>query len=80
MADGMPSPRAASPSTGLVDTDDEDDFDRHRRLQLEAAESASEGWKLELDRYLAEPFDKEVTRDTDVVKWWEVRKYTVYMV
>ena len=66
--------RSSSPAPTQVSLDsDEDDFDRHRRLQLEAAESADDGWKAELQSYLNAPHDKSITRDTDTVKWWEVR-------
>jgi hypothetical protein len=44
------------------------DFDRHR-LSL-VAKDDEEGWPAELRRYLKE-MPADVTKETDVVKWWQ---------
>ena len=41
--------RSSSSAPTQISLDsDEDDFDHHRRLQLEAAKSTDDGWKAEL--------------------------------
>ena len=45
------------------------EYDRYRQSLLEVDEG--EGWSSELRRYLKDrPVD--VTKDTDIVKWWQV--------
>ena len=45
------------------------EFDRHR-LQL-ILHGNDEEWESELRRYLSD-VPADVTRDTDIVKWWQV--------
>lgn len=56
-----------------ADDEDEDDFDAIRRRRLN--NGAAGGWRAELQRYLNDPFP-DVTKDTDTVKWWQVRLQT----
>ena len=45
------------------------EFDRYRKVLMERDDG--EGWASELRRYLKDrPVD--VTRDTDIVEWWQV--------
>ena len=46
-------------------------FDRHRLSLLTEIE---EGWSAELRRYLKD-MPADVMKDTDVVKWWQVRVF-----
>jgi hypothetical protein len=47
------------------------EFDRHRRSLIMQEEEEHEGWAAELRRYLkAMPAD--VSKDTDIVEWWQV--------
>jgi hypothetical protein len=45
------------------------EFDRHRQSLLMQEED--EGWAAELRRYLKD-VPADVTKDTDIVKWWQV--------
>jgi len=48
------------------------DFDRHRLTLLSnQVELEDEGWQSEMRRYLKE-LPPDVTKDTDIVKWWQV--------
>jgi hypothetical protein len=46
------------------------DFDRHR-LTLLSNRDEDEGWQSEMRRYLKD-LPTDVTKDTDIVKWWQV--------
>jgi hypothetical protein len=46
------------------------EFDRHR-LALLSNQDEDEGWQSEMRRYLKD-LPADVTKDTDIVKWWEV--------
>jgi hypothetical protein len=46
------------------------EFDRHR-LALLSSQDEDEGWRSEMRRYLKD-LPADVTKDTDIVKWWEV--------
>jgi hypothetical protein len=46
------------------------EFDRHR-LALLSSQDEVEGWESEMRRYLKN-MPADVTKDTDIVKWWEV--------
>ena len=46
------------------------DFDRHR-LTLIANQTEDEGWQSEKCRYLKD-LPANVTKDTDIVEWWQV--------
>jgi hypothetical protein len=46
------------------------DFDRLRQTLLKKG-TAAETWGAEVRRYLNE-VEADVTKDTDIVKWWEV--------
>jgi len=48
------------------------EFDRHRLTLLSGQEG--EGWQAELHRYL-DDMPANVTKDTDIVKWWQVRSW-----
>jgi len=45
------------------------EFDKHRETLLTG--DAAEGWASELCRYLG-TMQREVTKDMDVVEWWQV--------
>jgi hypothetical protein len=45
------------------------DFDKHRNTLL--MDDAEEGWASELRRYLG-TMQRDVKKDTDLVKWWQV--------
>jgi hypothetical protein len=51
------------------------DFDRYR-LTLLAADKA-EGWEAELRRFLKD-MPADVTPETDIVLWWQVRKLILF--
>ena len=46
------------------------EFDRHR-LNLLSNQAEDEGWQSEMCRYLKD-LPADVTKDTDIVKWWQV--------
>jgi hypothetical protein len=46
------------------------EFDRHR-LALLSSHAQNDGWQSEMRRYLKH-IPADVTKDTDIVKWWEV--------
>jgi hypothetical protein len=46
------------------------EFDRHR-LALLSNQDEDEGWQSEMRRYLKD-LPADVTKDTDILKWWEV--------
>ena len=48
------------------------EFDRHRLSLLSANRNDEEGWQPEMRRYLKD-LPANVTKDTDIVKWWQVR-------
>ena len=57
-----------------IDTEDSDpslgtEFDRYRRTLV--AMDDNEGWAAELRRYLKD-MPANVSRDTDIVEWWQV--------
>ena len=58
--------------TGTQDAndDEESEFDKHREMLLTA--DAEEGWAAELRRYTS-TMQREVTKNTDLVEWWQVR-------
>jgi len=45
------------------------EFDRHRQSLLTQEED--EGWAAELRRYLKD-VPADVTKDTDIIEWWQV--------
>ena len=48
------------------------DFDRHHLTLLSnRAELEDKGWQSEMRRYLKD-LPADVTKDTDIVKWWQV--------
>ena len=48
------------------------DFDRHRLTLLSnQAELEDEGWQSEMCQYLKD-LPADVTKDTDIMKWWQV--------
>lgn len=49
------------------------DFDQYRRSLI--AQEIDEGWQSEKRRYVNK-MPADVTRDTDVVKWWEVHYFS----
>lgn len=51
------------------------EYDRYRQTLLQKDDD--EGWPSELRRYLSDrPVD--VTKDTDVVEWWQVRPFFIF--
>lgn len=63
------------PTTDRVPTDNASilsEFDHHRLLLLRGQEEEDEGWQAELQWYLKD-LPSDVTKDTDIVKWWQVR-------
>ena len=46
------------------------EYDRHHLTLLSGQEG--EGWQAELRRYLKD-MPANVTKDTDIVEWWQVR-------
>ena len=61
----------STPNTAQADeTSILSDFDRHR-LALLASRAYNEGWQTELRRYLKD-VPSDVTKDTDIVEWWQV--------
>jgi len=63
-------------NTATLDNDDDSvvlsEFDKHREALLTA--DADEGWASELRRYLG-TFQRDVTKNTDLVEWWQVRSF-----
>jgi hypothetical protein len=47
------------------------EFDKHRETLL--SEDMEEGWASELRRYLS-TMQRDVTKQTDIVEWWQVSK------
>ena len=69
------SPTASATSTNDVARPNSEvlilsEFDRHC-LALLSGQSEHEGWQLEMRRYLRE-LPANVTKDTDIVRWWQV--------
>jgi hypothetical protein len=68
------SPTPPSASTSGVAQPNEasilSEFDRHR-LALLSSQNEDEGWQPEMRRYLKD-LPADVTKDTDIVKWWQV--------
>jgi len=46
------------------------EFNKHHKQLL--TDDAQEGWILELRRYLS-TMQGDVTKDTDLIEWWQVR-------
>ena len=61
-------------ATGTQDANDDEasEFDKHRETLLTA--DAEEGWAAELRRYTS-TMQREVTKNTDLVEWWQVRNF-----
>jgi len=57
---------------GEAASEDASEFDKHRETLL--SDDAEEGWAPELRRYL-KTMQRDVKKDTDIVKWWQVRYY-----
>ena len=55
-----------------ADDDDTSEFDKHREMLLTA--NMIEGWVAELRRYLS-TMQRDVTKNTDLVEWWQVRHF-----
>jgi len=47
------------------------EFDKHRETLL--SDDMEEGWASELRRYLS-TMQREVTKQTDIIEWWQVSK------
>ena len=68
------SPTPSQPTTDHVPTDNASilsEYDHHRLLLLRGQEEEDEEWQAELRRYLKD-LPSDVTKDTDVVEWWQV--------
>jgi len=71
---------AASPTVPATSTSDVvqpnseasilSEFDHHH-LALLSGQAEHEGWQLEMHQYLRD-LPADVTKDTDIVKWWQV--------
>jgi len=48
------------------------EFDKHRETLL--SDDMEEGWASELTRYLS-TMQREVTKHTDIIEWWQVSKF-----
>jgi hypothetical protein len=63
-------------ATGTQDANQEapilSEFDKHRQTLLTA--DVDEGWAAELRRYTS-TMQREVTKTTDLVEWWQVINY-----
>jgi hypothetical protein len=57
---------ATSPETPILS-----EFDKHRETLL--SDDTEEGWASELRRYLG-TMQRDVTKQTDIVEWWQVSK------
>jgi hypothetical protein len=69
----------STPPTSPIDNDFESmasDFDRHRHSLMTQGQEG--GWEAELRRYLKD-LPPNVTKDTDVVEWWQVRFLSVVL-
>jgi hypothetical protein len=69
-------PRTIPLQRNTVTPDDDpsvlSEFDKHRETLLTA--DAEEGWASELRRYLG-TMQRDVTKNTDLVEWWQVRNF-----
>src|SRR5271168_4258583 len=54
---------------GEAASEDASEFDKHRETLL--SDDAEEGWAPELRRYI-KTMQRDVKKDTDIVKWWQV--------
>ena len=54
---------------GEAASEDASEFDKHRETLL--SDDAEEGWAPELRRY-TKTMQRDVKKDTDIVKWWQV--------
>jgi hypothetical protein len=63
-----PSSEAGNGAAEVTDASNISEFDKHRETLLTG--DAAEGWASELRRYLG-TMQWEVTKDTDVVEWWQ---------
>ena len=63
------TPSAATSSGNAVAGLMQSEYDRHHQTLLTHEED--EGWQAELRRYLKD-VPADVTKDTDIVKWWQV--------
>jgi hypothetical protein len=61
-----PADNITQPENGSILSE----FDRHR-LTLLSNRAEDEGWQSEMRRYLKD-LPADVTKDTDIVKWWQV--------
>ena len=54
---------------GEAASEDASEFDKHRETLF--SDDAEEGWAPELRRYI-KTMQRDVKKDTDIVKWWQV--------
>jgi len=47
------------------------EFDRHRLMLVSSSQEQDGGWEAEIRRYLKD-LPANVTKDTDIVEWWQV--------
>jgi hypothetical protein len=69
-----PSVTPEPPPLELRDDSITSEYDRLRRSCL-LPNNQDNGWEAELRQYLKD-FVEDVTKDTDIVLWWQVRKYS----
>ena len=48
------------------------DYDRYRLTLLSTTQRSREGWQAELRRY-EKDMPEDVSPDTDIIEWWQVR-------
>jgi hypothetical protein len=69
--------RATQANADNADADNpslKSEYDRYRQTLI--AKDDDEGWAAELRRYLNE-MPADVTKDTDIVEWWQVSIYLI---
>ena len=64
-----PHPQAINPAENMADAPVLSEFDKLRETLLTA--DAEEGWASELRRYTS-TMQRDVTKHTDLVEWWQV--------
>jgi hypothetical protein len=72
MAEYYSSRPAVAPTSLTSDSDPSitlSEFDKHRESLL--SNDVEEGWVPELRRYL-ENIQRDIKKDADIVKWWQV--------
>ena len=66
-----PTPKCDLPNDKPDDESMASEYDRLRHSRL-LSQGWEEGWEAELHKYLKD-YPADVTKDTDLVQWWQVR-------